>query len=99
MTPVRKLSTAPPPPASHTRTKAPPRTLAELRLDAHLVLARADVEAAATRTEADARRDNVLGDRDPWATLARRSADRLDAAARALQDDAEELRWLAGLGA
>lgn len=96
MTPARKI-TAPAPPASHTRTKAPPRPIEAIRRDAARLLPRVDAAVLEAREEADTRRGQACGDHDHMAKVARRSADRLDAAALALQDAADELRWLASL--
>lgn len=86
MIPARKLTT-PPAPASHTRTKAPQRSLEEMRLDARRLLPRVDGEVRTLRALADHRAGMLLDGH----------AARLDADARALQDEADELRWLASL--
>jgi hypothetical protein len=96
VTPARKLA-APAPPASHTRTKALPRALEAIRRDAACLLPRVDAAVLEAREEADTRREQACDDHDHRSKVARRSADRLDAAALALQDAADELRWLASL--
>jgi hypothetical protein len=59
----------------------------ELRFDVHRLLPRVDDEVRAMRTQADAQREQHLDGH----------AARLDAEARALQNAADELRWLASL--
>jgi hypothetical protein len=80
-----------------TPAKAPPRPIEAIRRDVAILLPQVNAASRATREEADARRAQACGDHDHMAKVARRSADRLDAAALSLQDDAEELRWLASL--